>query len=75
MRGVFKRVIAGDEVRCGMEFSLEEPHAVTCPQHTVAHQPTDGGDSQPGDLWEIRRIAGMRKVDGVEEFSVAWAPT
>jgi hypothetical protein len=58
-----------------MEFSLEETHAVICPQHTIAHQPTDGGDSQPGDLWEIRRIAGMRKVNGVEEFCVAWAPT
>jgi hypothetical protein len=25
MHGVFKRVIVGDEVRYGMEFSLEEP--------------------------------------------------
>jgi hypothetical protein len=75
MRGVFKRVIVGDEVRYGMEFSLEEPHAVTCPQHTVAHQSTDDGDPQPGDLWDIRRITDMRKVDGVEEFRVAWAQT
>jgi len=75
MRGVFKRVIVGDEVRYGMEFSLEEPHAVICPQHTVAPQSTDGGDPQPGDLWDIRRITGMRKVDGVEEFRVAWAQT
>jgi hypothetical protein len=29
MRGVFKRVIVGDEVRYGMEFSLEEPHGLT----------------------------------------------
>jgi hypothetical protein len=36
MRGVFKQVIVGDEVRYGMKFSLEEPHAVICPQHTVA---------------------------------------
>jgi hypothetical protein len=42
MRGVFKRVIVGDEVRYGMEFSLEEPHGLTCPQHTVAHDSTDG---------------------------------
>ena len=50
MRRVFKRVIVGDEVRYGMEFSLEEPHGLTCPQHTVAHDSTDG------TLWEIRRI-------------------
>ena len=74
-RGVFKRVIVGDEVRYGMEFNLEEPHAVTCPQHTDAQQSTDGKDSQPGDLWEIYKITGMRKVDGVEEFCVAWAQT
>jgi hypothetical protein len=75
IRGVLKRVIVGDEVRYGMEFSLEEPHAVTCLQHTVARQSTDGGDLQPSDLWDIRRITGMRKVDGVEEFRVAWAET
>jgi hypothetical protein len=75
MRGVFKRVIVGDEVRYRMEFNLEESRAVTCPQHTVAHNSTDGGDPQPGDLWDIRRITGMRKVDGVEEFHVAWAQT
>jgi hypothetical protein len=50
MRGVFKRVIVRDEVRYGMEFSLEEPLGLTCHQHTVAHDSTDGGDSQPGDL-------------------------
>jgi hypothetical protein len=50
MRGVFKRVIVGNEVRYGMEYNLEELHAVTCPQHTVAHQSTDGGDPQSGDL-------------------------
>ena len=75
IRGVFKRVIVGDEVRYGMEFSLEEPHGLMCPQHTVAHDSTDGRDSQPGALWEIRRITGMRKVDGVQEFRVAWAQT
>ena len=42
MRGVFKRAIVGDEVRYGMEFSLEEPHDLTCPQHTVAYDSTDG---------------------------------
>jgi hypothetical protein len=75
MRGVFKRVIVGDEVRYGMEFSLEKPHGLTCHQYTVAHDSTNSGDSQPGDLWDIRRITGMRKVDGVEEFRVAWAQT
>jgi hypothetical protein len=75
IHGVLKRVIVGDEVRYGMEFSLGEPHAITCAQHTVAHQSTDGGDPQPGDLWDIRRITGMRKVDRVEEFRVAWALT
>jgi hypothetical protein len=30
---------------------------------------------KPGDLWDIRRITGMRKVDGVEEFRVAWTQT
>ena len=69
MRGVFKRVIVGDEVCYGMEFSLEEPHGLMCPQHTVAHDSTDGA------LWEICRITGMRKVDGVQEFRVAWAQT
>jgi hypothetical protein len=75
MRGVFKRVIVGDEVRYDMEFSLEEPHGLTCHQHTVAHDSTDGGDPQPGDLWDIRRITDMRKVDSVEEFRVAWTQT
>jgi hypothetical protein len=75
MRGILKRVIVGDEVRYGIEFSLEELHASTCPQHTVAHQPITSGDHQPGDLWEIHKITGMRKVDGVEEFRVAWEPT
>ena len=69
MSGVFKRVIVGDEVRYGMEFSLEGPHGLMCPQYTVAHDSTDGA------LWEIRRITGMRKVDGVQEFCVAWAQT
>ena len=73
MRGVFKRAIVGDEVRYGMEFSLEEPYGLICHQHTVAHDSTDGGDAQSGDLWEIRRITGMRKVDGIQEFRVAWA--
>ena len=36
--GVFKRVIVGDEVRYGIEFSLEESHSLMCPQHTVAHK-------------------------------------
>lgn len=27
-----------------------------------------GEDPQPGDLWNIRRIIDMRKVDGVEEI-------
>jgi hypothetical protein len=75
IHGVFKQVIVGDEVRYRMEFSLEELHGLMCPQHTVAHDSTDGGDSQPGDLWEIRRITGMRKVDSIEEFRVAWAQT
>jgi hypothetical protein len=75
IHGVFKRVIVGDEVRYGMEFSLEKSHGLACHQHTVAHDSTDGGDSQPGDLWEIRRITGVRKVDGVEEFRVTWAQT
>jgi hypothetical protein len=66
-------VIVGDEVRYGMEFSLEEPR--TCPQHTVVHQSPDGGDPQPSDSWEIQRIAGMRKVNGAKEFLVAWAQT
>jgi hypothetical protein len=58
-----------------MDFSLGEPQAVTCSQHTVAHQSTDGRDSQPSELWDIHRITGMRKVDGVEEFRVAWTQT
>jgi hypothetical protein len=58
-----------------MEFSLEEPRAVTCPQHTVAHQSADEGDPRLGDLWDIHRITDMRKVDGVEEFRVGWAQT
>jgi hypothetical protein len=47
-----------------MEFSLEEPHGLTCHQHTVTHDSTDGGDPQPaiyghrpGCLnlsWEVR---------------------
>jgi hypothetical protein len=41
MSGVFKRVIVGDKVRYGMEFSLEEPHSLTCHQHTVAHDSTN----------------------------------
>jgi hypothetical protein len=45
-----------------------------CPQHRVAHNSADGGDSQLGDIWEIRKITGMRKVGGVEEFRVAWEP-
>jgi hypothetical protein len=69
MSGVFKRVIVRDEVRYGMEFSLEGPHGLMCPQHTVAHDSTDGA------LWEIRRITSMRKVDSVQEFRVAWAQT
>ncbi len=73
MRGVFKRVIVGDEVRYGKVFSLEEPR--NCPQHTVFHQSTNGGDPQPSDLWGIQRITGMRKVDSAEEFLVAWAQT
>jgi hypothetical protein len=48
MRGVFKRVIVRDEVRYGIEFSLEELR--TCPQHIVVHQSTNSGDPQPGDL-------------------------
>ena len=56
---------SGDEVRYGMEFSVEEPHGLTCHQHTVAHDSTDG------TLGEIRRITGMRKVNGVQEFCVA----
>jgi hypothetical protein len=75
MSGVFKRVIVGDEVRYGMEFSLEESHGLMCTQHTVAHDSIDGRDSQPGALWEIRRITSMREVDGVQEFRVAWAQT
>jgi hypothetical protein len=54
IRGVFKRAIVGDEVRYSMEFSLEEPYGLMCHQHTVAHDSTDGGDSRPSDLWEIR---------------------
>ena len=50
MNGVFKRVIVGDEVRYGTEFSLEEPHGLMCTQHTVAHDSTDGRDSQPSAL-------------------------
>jgi hypothetical protein len=56
-----------------MEFSLEEPR--TCPQHTVFHQSTDGGDPQTDELWDIQRITGTRKVNGAEEFRVAWAQT
>jgi hypothetical protein len=48
---VFKRVIVGDEVRYGIEFSLEEPR--TCLQHTVVHQSPNGGDPQLSDSWEI----------------------
>jgi hypothetical protein len=73
MRRVFKQVIVGDEVRYGMEFSLEEPR--TCPQHTVVHQSTDGEDPQPSDLWDIQRITDIRKVNGADEFLVAWAQT
>ena len=75
MSGVFKRVIVGDEVRYGMEFSLEGSHGLMCTQHTVAHNSTNGRDSQPGALWEICRITSMREVDGVQEFRVAWAQT
>ena len=75
MRGVFKRVIVGDEVRYGMEFSLEETHGLMCQQHTVAHNSTDYKDSQPDAFWEIRRITSMREVDSVQEFRVAWAQT
>ncbi len=56
-----------------MEFSLEEPR--TCPQHIVIYQSTVGRDPQPGNLWDIQRIMGMRKVDGAEEFLVDWAQT
>jgi hypothetical protein len=56
-----------------MEFSLEEPR--TCPQHTVFHQSTDGGDPQTDELWDIQRITGTRKVNSAEEFRVAWAQT
>src|SRR5438045_1171648 len=75
MRGVLKRVIVRDEIRYGMEFSIEETHGLMCQQHTVAHDSTNCEDSQPGDMWEIHKITGMRKVDGVEEFHVAWEPT
>ena len=75
MSGVFKQVIVRDEVRYRIEFSLEEPHGLMCPQHRVAHDSADGRDSQPGDIWEIRKITGMRKVGSVEEFRVAWEPT
>ena len=75
IRGVLKRVTVGDEVRYGMDFSLEEPHAVTCPNHTVPQQSVDERDPQPSDSWDIHRITGMRKVDGVEQFRVAWAET
>lgn len=37
IRGVFKQVVVEDGVCYGMEFSLEEQHVVTCPQHTVVH--------------------------------------
>jgi len=75
MRRVFKQVIVENQVHYGIEFSLEEPHGLTCYQHTVDHDSTNGGGSQPGDLQEIRRFTGMRKVDGVQEFRVAWAQT
>ena len=75
MCGVFKRVIVGNEVRYSMEYSLEEPHGLACHQHTAAYGSTNGGDSQPSDLWEICRITGMRKVAGVQEFRVAWTQT
>jgi hypothetical protein len=75
MHGVFKRVIVGDEVRYSIEFSLKETRGLTYQQHTVAHQSTDGGDPQTGDLWDIRKITGVRKVDGIQEFRVAWAQT
>jgi hypothetical protein len=68
-------VIIEDVVRYGMEFSLEEPHASTCPQHTIAHQSPNGGNSQPGDSWGICSITGTRKVDGVVEYCVDWEPT
>jgi hypothetical protein len=71
MRGVFKRVIVENQIRYGIEFSLEEPHSLTCHQHTVDHDSTDSGGSQPGNLREIRRITGMRKVDGIQEFRIA----
>jgi hypothetical protein len=73
IHGVFKRVIVGDEVRYGIEFSLEESR--TRPQYRVSYQSTDGGDPQPDELWDIQRITGMRKVNGAEEFRVAWAQT
>jgi hypothetical protein len=75
MSGVFKRVIVGDEVRYGIEFSLEGSLGLMCTQHTVAQDSTNCRDSQPGALWEIRRITSMREVDGVQEFRVAWAQT
>lgn len=48
--GVFKPVIIRDDVRYGIESSLEEPHALICPQHRVTHKPTDRRDFQPRDI-------------------------
>ena len=57
-----------------MEFNLKETHGLTCQQYTDALHSTDE-DPQPGDLWDIRKVIGMRQVDGVKEFHVAWAQT
>jgi hypothetical protein len=69
MYRVFKQVIVRDEVHYRMEFSLEEPHGLMCPQYTVAQDSTDS------TLEEIHRITDIRKVDSVQEFCVAWAQT
>jgi len=42
---------------------------------TISHQCSNLGDPRPGDLWEIRKIIGVKRVDGVEHFWVDWEPT
>jgi hypothetical protein len=60
---------------CDVQPNLSQSIVTALREHTVAHDSNDGGDSRLGDLWEIRRITGMRKVDGIQEFCVAWAQT
>ncbi len=57
-----------------LRFHIIDP-TDTASSVTVSHQCSNVGDPQPGDLWEIRKLIGVKKVDGVEHFWVDWEPT